>query len=62
MPLRDLDDLIYMYHKGGSNGVKHFLFRRAIQEIDERTNDLPQETREMLKKIAGSRFGSTPVL
>ena len=30
LPMEDLDNLVYLYHKSGTVGIQEFLIRRAI--------------------------------
>ncbi len=36
MPTTDIDSLISMYYSKGTDGIKEFMLRRAIDEIDDR--------------------------
>lgn len=61
LPLSDMDDLLYCYYQDGNKGVSNFFMRKAVRELEQRTADLPPQTRQIIKHFSSQQFGANPI-
>ena len=62
IPLSDMDDLLYSYYEEGNQGVKNFFMKKAVKELEQRTVDLPPQTRKIIQHFSSQQFGASPVI